>query len=77
MTDLDTLLRQAEKNGLTALTVWPCGEGWQCNARYARKGGKQGWVCVTDSDPVRGARKALSGTSSPTPEPAPTEDVFG
>lgn len=72
---LDHLMKEAVARGLTALTVWPCQKGWQCNARFKRRGGQEGWVCVTDTDAVRGTLKALGGATLPAPEPA--EDAFG
>lgn len=75
--DIETLLRQAEKNGLTAFTVWPSGKGWQCNARFRRGKGQDGWVCVKSDDMLAGAREALGGKPDADPAPRIEEDAFG
>ena len=74
---IDKLLAEAARTGgLTALTIWPAGKGWQCNVRR-HTGGTEGWSCVTTADPVAGITAALKGSpvvhGMATDEP----DVFG
>lgn len=68
---IEKLITEAVQNdGLTALTVWPSSDGWQCNARFKR-GNREGWNCVTAKDPVAGLKQALAQPNyGMTPEPA-------
>ena len=70
MADLETLIAEAVRGGrLTALTLWPSADGWQCNARF-RRGSGEGWQCVKSADPASGLKQALRQESCETPEPA-------
>lgn len=80
MSSLEQLIDEAARNGgLSALTVWPCAEGWQCNVRR----NKGGWRCVTVPRDaiVRGMVDAVSGpvrTGVQGVSETPTdEDIFG
>ena len=66
--DIATLLSEAARSGrLTALTIWPAGNGWQVNAQN-RSGG---WDCRTTDDIVGGVVGVLSGPFIAPPKPAP------
>lgn len=71
---LENMILEAAKNGgLTALTVWKTGKGFQCNVRRG-----QGWVCVVHSDPVAGVREALNGEpSEQESQNVDAGDIFG
>ena len=74
---IDKLLAEAARTGgLTALTIWPAGKGWQCNVRR-RTRGVEGWSCVTADDPVAGLVKALSGAPAVYGMGTDEPDVFG
>lgn len=79
MSDLASLIDAALAGGpIEALTVWPSGKGWQCNAK--RKNGA--WRCVTASAPAAGILDALTGpttsgaVSGKTPAKADEGGVF-
>lgn len=80
---LEKLIAEAARTGgLTALTIWPAGKGWQCNVRR-RNGPAEGWSCVTADDPVAGIVAALQGapvvygmTTDAKPQ-SDSEDIFG
>ena len=58
---LEKLIAEAARTGgLTALTIWPTGKGWQCNVRR-RTGDAEGWSCVAADDPAAGIIAALKG----------------
>ena len=78
MATLEQLIDEAAKNGgLTALTVWPCAGGFQCNVRRAN-GKTEGWRCITAAIPSRGMKDALTGpVKAPTAPPETGEDIFG
>ena len=77
MATLEQMIAEAaSKGGLTALTLWPCSGGWQCNARRRSKGGQEGWVCVTSADPVAGLKQALEGRKVRTAPPPDDEDLL-
>lgn len=79
MTTLEQLIDEAARSGgLTALTVWPTANGWQCNVR--RDTG--GWCCETvpRGEVVRGIRDALTGPARGGVQgvsETPTGDIFG
>jgi hypothetical protein len=74
MKTLDQLITEAAREGrLKALTLWPSGKGWQANARNQH----DGWVCISDIDPVAGLRAALTGRAETPPPPAPPKNDGG
>lgn len=76
---LDKLLAEAARSGgLTALTLWPSGDKWQCNVRRKTRG-VEGWSCVVSDDPAAGLVKALSGTPAVYGKATDTtdKDIFG
>lgn len=79
MADLAKLIDEAARSGgLTALTVWPCAGGWQCNVRRG-----EGWRCVTvpRDEITRGLLDAVSGPVRTgvqgVSETSTDEDIFG
>lgn len=78
MATLEQLIDEAAKSGgLTALTVWPCAGGFQCNVRRAN-GKTEGWRCITAAIPSRGIKDALTGPMKAPVTPTETgEDIFG
>ncbi|ODT60986.1 MULTISPECIES: hypothetical protein [Paracoccus] len=80
MATLEQLIDEAAKSGgLTALTVWPCAGGFQCNVRRAN-GKTEGWRCITAAIPSRGIKDALTGpvrVLEPAADAAKDEDIFG
>lgn len=73
---LEQLIDEAARSGgLTALTIWPCAGGWQCNVQ--RNNG--GWRCVTvPRDAIlRGVVDALSGPVRVVSETPTADDIFG
>ena len=79
MATLEQLIDEAAKSGgLTALTVWPCAGGFQCNVRRRSADGSEGWRCITAAAPSRGIRDALEGPVRASVAPSdPGEDIFG
>lgn len=74
---IDKLLAEAARTGgLTALTIWPAGKGWQCNVRR-RTGNAEGWSCVAADDPVAGITAALQGKPAVYGMGTDEPDVFG
>lgn len=79
MADLAQILDAKMRSGeITALTVWPAGKGFQCNARFKTGG----WRCVAVTQPSEGVLDALTGPGTSDPSPMPTDKpdeggVFG
>lgn len=72
---IDEMIDEAVRaKKLTALTLWPAGDGWQANARFDRGGGN-GWNCCTDKDAANGVRRALGG--EPWTQPENEGGIFG
>lgn len=72
MTDLDTTIAEAARNGLRELQVKPCVGGWQAVAVHeTRQRGP--WHVAVNACPVAALRLALSEMTTDKPEPT---DIF-